>query len=115
MATATPAPAKSAIVSPKIRIRLRSYDHKMLDDSLVKIVDVVKRTGAVLSGPVLLPTNIKKYTVLRSPHTDKKSREQFEMRIHKRLIDIQEPTPNTVEELMKLDLPAGVDVEIKSS
>jgi small subunit ribosomal protein S10 len=107
------APAKPTL--PKIRIRLRSYDHKMLDDSLIKIVDVVKRTGAVLSGPVLLPTNIKKYTVLRSPHTDKKSREQFEMRVHKRLIDIQEPTPNTVEELMKLDLPAGVDVEIKSS
>lgn len=114
MVTAPQAPAK-VITSPKIRIRLRSYDHKMLDDSLIKIVDVVKRTGAVLSGPVLLPTNIKKYTVLRSPHTDKKSREQFEMRIHKRLIDIQEPTPNTVEELMKLDLPAGVDVEIKSS
>jgi len=103
------------IVAPKIRIRLRSYDHKMLDDSLVKIVDVVKRTGAVLTGPVLLPVQIKKYTVLRSPHTDKKSREQFEMRIHKRMIDISEPTPNTVEELMKLDLPAGVDVEIKSS
>ncbi len=75
MVTAPPVPAK--ITSPKIRIRLRSYDHKMLDDSLIKIVDVVKRTGAVLSGPVLLPTNIKKYTVLRSPHTDKKSREQF--------------------------------------
>jgi len=103
------------VAAPKIRIRLRSYDHKMVDDSLVKIVDVVKRTGAVLSGPVLLPTSIKKYTVLRSPHADKKSREQFEMRIHKRLIDISEPTPNTVEELMKLDLPAGVDVEIKSS
>src|ERR1700704_3411996 len=112
MVTAQP-PVKSA--APKIRIRLRSYDHKMLDDSLVKIVDVVKRTGAILSGPVLLPMSIRKYTVLRSPHTDKKSREQFEMRIHKRLIDIQEPTPNTVEELMKLDLPAGVDVEIKSS
>ena len=103
------------ITAPKIRIRLRSYDHRMLDDSLVKIVDVVKRTGAVLAGPVLLPVQIKKYTVLRSPHTDKKSREQFEMRIHKRMIDILEPTPNTVEELMKLDLPAGVDVEIKSS
>jgi len=77
--------------------------------------DVVKRTGAVLAGPVLLPVQIKKYCVLRSPHGDKKSREQFEMRIHKRLIDITEPTPNTVEELMKLDLPAGVDVEIKSS
>src|SRR5687768_12331665 len=103
------------ITLPKIRIWLRSYDHKMLDESLAKIVDVVKRTGAVLAGPVLLPTQIRKYTVLRSPHTDKKSREQFEMRIHKRLIDISEPTPNTVEELMKLDLPAGVDVEIKSS
>ena len=113
MVTATQQPPK--ITAPKIRIRLRSYDHKMLDDSLVKIVDVVKRTGAVLAGPVLLPTHIKKYCVLRSPHTDKKSREQFEMRIHKRLIDISEPTPNTVEELMKLDLPAGVDVEIKSS
>lgn len=112
MVTATQ-PAK--VVAPKIRIRLRSYDHRMLDDSMVKIVDVVKRTGAVLVGPVLLPVQIKRYTVLRSPHTDKKSREQFEMRIHKRLIDISEPTPNTVEELMKLDLPAGVDVEIKSS
>src|SRR5882672_8035421 len=111
----TTAQATKTTTAPKIRIRLRSYDHKMLDDSLVKIVDVVKRTGAVLVGPVLLPTQIKKYCVLRSPHTDKKSREQFEMRIHKRLIDIQEPTPNTVEELMKLDLPAGVDVEIKSS
>jgi small subunit ribosomal protein S10 len=112
MATTAQAPK---ITAPKIRIRLRSYDHRMLDDSLVKIVDVVKRTGAVLAGPVLLPVQIKKYCVLRSPHTDKKSREQFEMRIHKRLIDISEPTPNTVEELMKLDLPAGVDVEIKSS
>src|SRR5688572_17706030 len=101
------------IAAPKIRIRLRSYDHKMLDDSLVKIVDVVKRTGAVLAGPVLLPTSIKKYTVLRSPHTDKKSREQFEMRIHKRLVDIIEPTPRTVEELRSLDLPAGVDVAIQ--
>ena len=110
---ATPQTAKQ--VAPKIRIRLQSYDHKMVDDSLTKIVDVVKRTGAVLAGPVLLPTHIKRYTVLRSPHTDKKSREQFEMRVHKRLIDISEPTPNTVEELMKLDLPAGVDVQIKSS
>jgi len=108
-------PQAAKVVAPKIRISLRSYDHKLVDDSLVKIVDVVKRTGAVLAGPVLLPTSIKKYTVLRSPHTDKKSREQFEMRIHKRLLDISEPTPNTVEELMKLDLPAGVDVEIKSS
>ena len=108
-------PQAGKVVAPKIRIRLQSYDHKMVDDSLTKIVDVVKRTGAVLAGPVLLPTHIKRYTVLRSPHTDKKSREQFEMRVHKRLIDISEPTPNTVEELMKLDLPAGVDVQIKSS
>jgi small subunit ribosomal protein S10 len=96
--------------SQKIRIRLRSYDHKMLDDSLAKIIDTAKRTGARISGPILLPTDIKKYTILRSPHTDKKSRDQFEMRIHKRLVDLFEPTPKTVEELMKLDLPAGVDV-----
>ena len=98
----------------KIRIRLRAYDHRMLDESLAKIVDTVKRSGASLVGPVLLPTHIKKYTVLRSPHTDKKSRDQFEMRIHKRLVDIMDPTPKTVEELMKLDLPAGVEVEIKT-
>ncbi len=97
----------------KIRIRLRAYDHRMLDDSLAKIVDTAQRTGATLVGPVLLPTQIKRYTVNRSVHTDKKSREQFEMRIHKRLIDIMEPTAKTVEEMMKLDLPAGVDVEIK--
>ena len=97
----------------KIRIRLRSYDHRMLDDSLTRIIDTAKRTGASISGPVLLPTEIKRYTVLRSPHVDKKSRDQFEMRVHKRLVDIYEPTPKTVEELMKLDLPAGVDVEIK--
>lgn len=98
----------------KIRIRLRAYDHRMLDDSLTKIVETVRRSGATIAGPVLLPTQIKKYTVLRSPHTDKKSRDQFEMRIHKRLIDINEPSPKTVEELMKLDLPAGVEVEIKT-
>lgn len=98
----------------KIRIRLRAYDYRMLDDSLTKIVDTVKRSGATIAGPVLLPTQIKKYCVLRSPHTDKKSRDQFEMRIHKRLIDILEPTPKTIEELMKLDLPAGVEVEIKT-
>lgn len=97
----------------KIRIKLRSYDYRTLDDSLAKIVDTVLRTGANLAGPVLLPTTIKKYTVLRSPHTDKKSREQFEMRIHKRLVDIFDPTPRTVEELRNLDLPAGVDVLIK--
>jgi small subunit ribosomal protein S10 len=98
----------------KIRIRLRAYDHRMLDDSLMKIVETVRRSGASISGPVLLPTQIKKYTVLRSPHTDKKSRDQFETRVHKRLVDIVDPTPKTVEELMKLDLPAGVEVEIKT-
>lgn len=97
----------------RIRIKLKAYDYKMLDDSLAKIVDTVQRTGASLAGPILLPTAIKKYTVLRSPHSDKKSREQFEMRVHKRLVDIVEPTPRTVEELRKLDLPAGVDVAIQ--
>src|SRR3989338_8761620 len=97
----------------KIRIRLRAYDHRMLDDSLAKIVETVKRTGATLAGPVLLPTQIRKYTVNRSVHADKKSREQFEMRIHKRLVDILEPTAKTIEEMMRLDLPAVVDVEIK--
>ena len=101
-------------VQQKIRIRLRAYDHRMLDDSLTKIVDTVRRSGASIAGPVLLPTQIKKYTVLRSPHTDKKSRDQFEIRVHKRLVDIVDPTPKTVEELMKLDLPAGVEVEIKT-
>lgn len=105
---------KQVVSQQKIRIRLRAYDHRMLDDSLHKIVDTVRRSGAMISGPVLLPTQIKKYCVLRSPHTDKKSRDQFEMRIHKRLVDIIEPTPRTVEELMKLDLPAGVEVEIKT-
>src|SRR3990167_389678 len=91
----------------KVRIRLRAYDHRMLDDSLAKIVDTVRRSGASISGPVLLPVQIKKYTVLRSPHTDKKSRDQFEVRVHKRLVDIVDPSPKTIEELMKLDLPAG--------
>ena len=98
----------------KIRIRLRAYDHRMLDESLGKIVETVRRSGASIVGPVLLPTQFRKYTVLRSPHTDKKSRDQFEMRIHKRLVDIVDPTAKTVEELMKLDLPAGVEVEIKT-
>jgi small subunit ribosomal protein S10 len=102
-----------ALAQQKIRIRLRAYDHRMLDDSLAKIVETAQRTGARIAGPVLLPTQIRKYTVNRSVHTDKKSREQFEMRIHKRLIDILEPSPKTVEEMMKLDLPAGVDVAIK--
>jgi small subunit ribosomal protein S10 len=98
----------------KIRIRLKAYDHKILDQSLQEIVETVRRTGAKIIGPIPLPTKISKYTVLRSPHTDKKSREQFEMRIHKRLIDIINPTPSTVDALMKINLPAGVDVEIKS-
>ena len=104
---------EKVIPTQRLRIRLRSYDHKMLDDSLAKIVETARRTGARITGPVLLPTAIKKYTVNRSVHADKKSREQFEMRVHKRLIDILEPSQKTVEELMKLDLPAGVDVEIK--
>ena len=104
---------EKVITTQRLRIKLRSYDHKMLDDSLAKIVETARRTGARITGPVLLPTDMKKYTVNRAPHGDKKSREQFEMRIHKRLIDIVEPSQKTVEELMKLDLPAGVDIEIK--
>ena len=98
----------------KIRIRLKAYDYRVLDQSTGEIVETAKRTGARLAGPVPLPTEINKWTVLRSPHVDKKSREQFEIRTHKRLIDIFEPTPQTVDALMKLDLPAGVDVEIKA-
>ena len=98
----------------KIRIKLKSYDHATLDQSASDIVRTARRTGAVTSGPVPLPTQKTIYTVLRSPHVDKKSREQFEIRTHKRLIDIFEPTPQTVDALMKLDLPAGVDVEIKA-
>ena len=97
----------------KIRIKLRAYDFRVLDQSTGEIVNTAKRTGASVSGPIPLPTSIKKFTVLRSPHIDKKSREQFETRTHKRLIDILEPTPQTVEALMKLDLASGVDVEIK--
>lgn len=100
-------------VGQKIRIRLKGYDHRLLDESAVKIVETVKRSGARVSGPIPLPTSINKYTVLRSPHVDKKSREQFEIRTHKRLIDIYEPTPQTADDLMKLDISAGVDVEIK--
>ena len=98
----------------KIRIRLKAYDHRILDQSTKEIVDTAKRTGAEVAGPIPLPTVINRWTVLRSPHVDKKSREQFEMRTHKRLIDILEPTPDTVDALMKLDLPPGVDVEIKA-
>jgi small subunit ribosomal protein S10 len=98
----------------KIRIRLKAYDHRLLDKSTSEIVDTAKRTGTELAGPIPLPTEKNKWTVLRSPHVDKKSREQFEIRTHKRLIDIFEPTSQTVDALMKLDLPAGVDVEIKA-
>jgi len=96
-----------------IRIRLKAFDHRVLDTSTSEIVDTAKRTGAEVRGPIPLPTKIEKYTVLRGPHVDKKSREQFEIRTHKRLLDIIDPTPQTVDALMKLDLAAGVDVEIK--
>ncbi|HBG23380.1 MAG: 30S ribosomal protein S10 [Syntrophaceticus sp.] len=97
----------------KIRIRLKAFDHKILDQSAQKIVETATRTGALISGPVPLPTEKSVITVLRSPHVDKDSREQFEMRTHKRLVDILEPTPKTIDALMRLDLPAGVDIEIK--
>jgi small subunit ribosomal protein S10 len=100
-------------VNQKIRIKLRAYDHRLLDQSVKEIVDTAVRTGARISGPIPLPTRISKFTVLRSPHVDKKSREQLEIRTHKRLIDIFEPTSDTVDALMKLELASGVDVEIK--
>ncbi len=99
--------------SQNIRIRLKAFDHRVLDQSTSEIVSTAKRTGAGVRGPIPLPTRIEKYTVLRSPHIDKKSREQFEIRTHKRVLDIVDPTPQTVDALMKLDLAAGVDVEIK--
>jgi len=101
------------MATQKIRIRLKAYEHRILDQSADKIVETAKRTGATISGPIPLPTDRTIYTVLRSPHKFKKSREQFEMRTHKRLIDIVNPTPKTVDSLMKLDLPSGVDIEIK--
>ncbi len=101
------------IATQKIRIRMKAYDHKLLDQSVGEIVDTAVRTGARVAGPIPLPTSINRYTVLRGPHIDKKSREQFEIRTHKRLIDILDPTPQTVDALMKLELAAGVDVEIK--
>lgn len=97
----------------KIRIRLKAYDHKLLDVSAAQIVETAKRTGANVSGPIPLPTEKNIYTILRSPHVNKDSREQFEMRTHKRLIDIFEPTPKTVDSLMHLDLPAGIEIDIK--
>jgi small subunit ribosomal protein S10 len=98
----------------KIRIRLKAFDHQLLDKSASDIVETAKRTGARVAGPIPLPTHISRYTVLRGPHVDKKSREQFEIRTHKRLLDILEPTQQTLDALMKLDLSAGVDVEIKT-
>ncbi len=96
-----------------IRIRLKAFDHRVLDQSALEILNTAKRTGANVRGPIPLPTRIERFTVLRSPHIDKKSREQFEIRTHKRLLDIIDPTPQTVDALMKLDLASGVDVEIK--
>ena len=97
----------------KIRIRIKAFDHKLLDQSAAEILDTAGRTGSRTAGPIPLPTSIEKYTVLRGPHVDKKAREQFEIRTHRRLIDIIDPTPQTVDALMKLELSAGVDVEIK--
>ncbi len=101
------------MIEERIRIRLKAYDHRILDKSTSEIVKTAKSTGARVAGPIPLPTVKNKFCVLRSPHVDKKSREEFEIRTHKRMIDILAPNPQTVDELMKLDLPAGVDVEIK--
>ena len=101
------------MANDKIRIKLKAYDYGLLDRSTSEIIETAKRTGARVAGPIPLPTRISRYTVLRSPHIDKKSREQFEVRTYKRLLDIVQPTPQTVDALMKLDLAAGVDVEIK--
>lgn len=101
------------MVTQKIRIKLRSYDHHILDKSATQIVQTARRTGAMTAGPIPLPTKKTIYTVLRSPHVDKKSREQFEIRVHKRLIDITQSSPQLIDALMKLELPAGVDIEIK--
>jgi small subunit ribosomal protein S10 len=101
------------LTKQRIRIRLKAYDHKILDQSAGQIVDTAERSGANVSGPIPLPTEINRYTVLRSPFKDKDSREQFEIRTHKRLIDVLEPTPKTVDALMRLNLPSGVDIEIK--
>ena len=101
-------------MATKIRIRLKAYDHRLLDQSASEIVETAKRTGARVAGPIPLPTRISKFTVLRGPHVDKKSREQFEVRTHKRLIYISEPTTKTVDALSKLNMPAGVDIRIKA-
>ena len=103
------------MANQRIRIRLKAFDHRLIDRSAQEIVDTAKRTGALVRGPIPLPTKIERYTLNRSPHADKKSRDQFEIRTHKRIMDIIEPTDKTVDALMKLDLAAGVDVEIKLS
>src|SRR3990170_4230400 len=105
---------KTETLKQKIRIRLKAYDHRIIDKSSRKIIETAERTGAVVSGPIPLPTEKSKVTVLKSPFVHKDSREQFEMRIHKRLIDVQDPSPKTIDSLMSLDLPAGVDIEIKT-
>jgi len=101
------------VKATKLRIKLRAYDYKLLDQSVNEIIQTAKDTGARIAGPIPLPTEVNKFTVLRGPHKDKKSREQFEMRTHKRLVDIIDPTQQTIDSLMKLDLSSGVDVEIK--
>jgi len=98
---------------PKIRIRVRAYDHTVLDQAVIEIINTVKKSGTKVSGPIPLPTDIERYTVLRSPHADKKSREQFEIRTHKRLIELLEPTPQTTDALKNLNIPSGVDIQIK--
>ena len=113
MATKKESTAKNTVTSEKIRIRLKAYDHVVLEQSAEKIVDTAKKTGAKVSGPIPLPTKKEVVTILRSPHKHKDSREQFEMRTHKRVIDILYPTQKTVDSLMKIDVPAGVDIEIK--
>ena len=114
MATKKESTAKNTVTSEKIRIRLKAYDHVVLEQSAEKIVDTAKKTGAKVSGPIPLPTKKEVVTILRSPHKHKDSREQFEMRTHKRVIDILYPTSKTMDSLMKLELPAGVDIEIKN-
>ena len=104
---------QTAVATDKIRIRLKAFDHRILDQSAARIVETARRTGARISGPVPLPTEINRFCVNRSPHSDKESMEHFEMRTHKRLIDILEPSPKTIDALMKIDLPGGVDIEIK--
>lgn len=106
-------PAKNETTKQRIRIRLKAYDHKVIDQSAKQIVDTAIRTGATIAGPIPLPTKKTVYTVVKSPHVYKKGREQFEMRIHKRIIDVLDPTPKTIDSLMNLSLPAGCDAEIK--